>query len=140
MSAKRPRPIDVYIAAQPAAVRPLLKSIRAAIRKVAPKAEESVSYGIPTFKSEGRPLIYFASHKTHIGIYPMTGGVKEKFEKELGGYEQSTGTVRFPLDEPIPLALIAKIVRFRLNEIRQAAARKSKTKTKTTKSKAKKER
>jgi uncharacterized protein YdhG (YjbR/CyaY superfamily) len=112
---KAPKTIDQYIAGFPKDVQTILEKIRMTIRKVAPKAEESISYGIPTFKLNG-PLIYFAGHKAHIGMYPMTGAVREKFKKELSGYEGGKGTVRFPLDEPIPYGLITRIVRFKVKE------------------------
>ena len=108
--------IDSYIAERPRDVQKVLKAIRLAIRKAAPEAVESISYGIPTFKLDGRPLIYFAAHKAHIGLYPMTGGIKEKFKKELAKYEQSKGTVRIPFGEAVPLALISRIVRFKMKE------------------------
>ena len=119
------KPIDAYIARYPRDVQKLLKAIRLTIRKVAPDAVESVSYGIPTFKLDGRPLIYFGAHKRHIGMYPMTGGVKEKFKKDLAAFDGSTGTVRFPLDEPLPLALISRIVRLRIKENRAQNKKRS---------------
>lgn len=118
MPTKSENPVDSYIARYPRDVQKLLKAIRLTIRKAAPEAVESVSYGIATFKLDGRPLIYFGAHRKHIGMYPMTGGVKEKFKKELAAFDGSTGTVRFPLDEPLPLALIGRIVRFRIKENR----------------------
>ena len=122
--ATRAKAINDYIANHPRDVQKLLKSIRLAVRKAEPKAEESISYGIPTLKLDGKPLIYFAAHKEHVGIYPMTGGVREKFAKELAKYDGSKGTVRFPLDEPLPLAFITRVVKFRAKEIRAKAARK----------------
>lgn len=114
-----PKGIDKYIAGFPRDVQAILKKIRTTIRKAAPRAEESISYGIPTFKLNGRPLIYFAGHKAHIGLYPMTGAIRTKFKKELSGYEGGKGTVRLPLDEPIPYALIGRIVKFKVKETLQ---------------------
>ena len=105
--------VDKYIAGFPRDVQQILKKIRATIWKAAPKAEESISYGIPTYKLNGRPLIYFAGHKSHVGLYPMAGAIRQKFKKELSGYEGGKGTIRLPLDEPIPYALIGRLVKFR---------------------------
>ena len=102
-----------YIAGFPKDVQKVLRTIRKTIRAAAPGAEESITYRIPTYKLNGRPLIYFAAFKTHIGVYPLTAPVKAKFKKELSGYKGGKGTVRFPLDEPIPYALIARIVKFK---------------------------
>ena len=116
----KPTTIESYIATYPSPVRTILRKIRSTIRKAAPRAEESISYGIPAYKLNG-PLIYFAAHKAHIGLYPMDAAIRKKFGKELSAYEQAKGTVRFPLDEPIPYALIARIVKFRVNAGRGSA-------------------
>jgi len=110
--------VPSYISAFPKDVQQILRKIRSTIRKAAPKAEESISYGIPTYKFDG-PLIYFAAFKSHIGLYPMTKTVKEKFRDEIAGYKQSKGTIRLPLDEPIPYDLIARIVKFKMRENRE---------------------
>jgi uncharacterized protein YdhG (YjbR/CyaY superfamily) len=104
--------VDEYIAGFPKPVQKILRTIRKTIRAAAPDAEESISYRIPTYKLDG-PLIYFAAFKAHIGLYPVTASVKEQFKKELSGYESGKGTVRFPLDQPIPYTLIGKIVKFK---------------------------
>lgn len=117
-SKSSPKTIDQYIAGFPAEVQNILEKIRTTIRKAAPKADESISYGIATFKLDGRPLIYFAAYKSHIGLYPMTAGIKTKFKKELSSYEGGKGTLKFPLDEPIPFALIGRLVKFKVNENR----------------------
>ena len=111
-----PRNVDEYIASFPPDIQEILEEIRTTIRKAAPAAEESISYRIPTLKLNG-PLIYYAAHKAHIGLYPMTAGVKERFKKELSTLEGSKGTVRFPLDKPIPYTLISRIVKFRIKGI-----------------------
>ena len=110
--------IDAYIAAQPENLRPLLVQMRQTIRKAAPKAEEVISYQMPAFKYYGM-LVYFAAWKTHIGFYPA--GRLEAFEKELSGYERAKGTIRFPIDSPLPFGLISKIVKFRVkqNEVKK---------------------
>jgi uncharacterized protein YdhG (YjbR/CyaY superfamily) len=118
--------IDEYIAGFPKDVQKQLEEIRATIRKAAPDAEEGISYAIPTFKLSGN-LVHFAAFKNHIGFYPAASGI-QAFKKELSGYEGGKGTVKFPLDEPLPLALIAKIVKFRVKD--NLERRKSKMKKK----------
>ncbi len=113
MQHKNADTVDDYIAGFPKDVQKILRKIRRTIRAAAPGAEETISYSIPTYKLNGRPLIYFAAFKSHIGLYPVTAPVKAKFRKELSGYKGGQGTVRFPLDEPIPYALIARIVKFK---------------------------
>jgi uncharacterized protein YdhG (YjbR/CyaY superfamily) len=107
-----PKNIDEYIAGFPSVVGEILQKIRSTIRKVAPGAEETISYQIPTFRLHGN-LIYFAAYKNHIGLYPAPRGVAE-FKEVLSAYEGGKGTIRFPLDKPIPLRLISKIVKYRV--------------------------
>lgn len=107
--------VDEYIAAFPSDVQQILGRIRETIRKAAPDAEESISYRIPTFKLNG-VLIYFDAFKTHIGVYPITPAMKSKFKKEIARYAAGRGTLRFPLDERIPYALIGRIVKVRVRE------------------------
>ena len=121
-SQERASSIDAYIAGFPKEVRERLESVRAAIRKVAPDAEEKISYQIPTFSLFGN-LVHFAAFKKHIGFYPGTAGV-EKFKSEFSSYETSKGAVRFPMDKPIPLDIIEKVVKFRVAE--NLAAQKAK--------------
>ena len=109
-----PRNIDEYIAGFPGEIQELLEMVRMTIKKAAPSADEKISYRMPTFYLKGN-LVHFAAFKNHIGFYPTSSGT-ENFKKELSAYEGSKGTVRFPLDKPIPLALISKIVRFRAKE------------------------
>ena len=106
--------IDEYVAGFPAATQKLLEQIRAAIKKAAPAAEEAMKYGIPTFTLNGN-LVHFAGYKAHIGFYPAPDGIKA-FEKELSVYKSSKGAVQFPLDKPMPVALITKIVKFRVKQ------------------------
>lgn len=110
-----PATIDEYIAAVPKDVQPLLKKIRATVRKAAPGVEETISYRIPSFKLHGRQLVYFAAFKTHIGLYPAPTG-NAAFKKEAQAYGAGKGTFRFPLDKPIPYAVVAKVVKFRAKE------------------------
>ena len=118
--------IDEYIASSPKDVQAILKKIRATIKKAAPKAEETINYGIPTFTLNGN-LVHFAAFKTHIGFYPTPSGIG-KFKKELSVYEGAKGSVKFPLDKPIPYALITRIVKFRVKENLERAESKGKKK------------
>ena len=106
--------IDDYIASFPEDVQKVLKQIRAAIQKAAPQAEEAISYQMPTFKLNGN-LVHFAAWKNHIGFYPTPSGTKE-FQKEISKYVFAKGSIQFPLDQPMPLALITKMVKFRVKE------------------------
>jgi uncharacterized protein YdhG (YjbR/CyaY superfamily) len=115
--------IDEYIERQPPEVRQILSRLRKTIRAAAPKAEETISYQIPTFKYHGN-LVHFAAWKTHIGFYPTSSGIRE-FSSELKAYELSRGTVQFPLDRPIPYGLVGRIVRFRVKENRARAEAKT---------------
>jgi uncharacterized protein YdhG (YjbR/CyaY superfamily) len=107
-----PQNIDEYIAAFPPEIQKILEKIRITIRKAAPGAEETIKYQIPTFTLKGN-LVHFAAFKNHIGFYPAPRAI-ETFKKELSAYEGAKGTVRFPLDEPIPYDLITRIVKFRV--------------------------
>ena len=109
-----PKNIDQYIAGFPNDLRVILETIRETIKKAAPDAEETISYQMPAFKLKGY-LVYFAAFKNHIGFYPMPSAI-EKFKKELSVYEGAKGSVKFPLDSPMPLGLIGKIVKFRVKE------------------------
>ncbi len=119
-----PQTIDEYIAGFPKDVREILEKIRMTIRKAAPDAEETISYQMPTFTLKGN-LVHFAAFKKHIGFYPTPTGT-EKFQKELSVYKGAKGSVRFPLGQPIPFALVSKIVKFRVKENLERAAAKAK--------------
>jgi len=107
-----------YIAAQPIEVRRVLKRIRTILRKALPKADEVISYGIPTFKLNGKAVIFFAGWKAHYSIYPAgSKAVLAHFKDELAGYRQSRGTIKIPLDEPVPAKLIERIAKFRVKEL-----------------------
>ena len=114
MQTKTPKDIDEYIAGFPKDIQKILSRIRSTIKKAAPKAEEAISYQIPTFRLNGN-LIHFAAYKNHIGLYPAPRAV-EKFKKELERYGSSKATIKFPLDEPVPYDLITKIVEFRVKQ------------------------
>lgn len=118
--------IDDYIAAFPDQVRPVLERVRQTIRAAAPQAAESISYGMPAFKVGKAPLIYFAGWRAHVGIYALPSGTAA-FQSEIAPYKAAKGSVRFPLDAPMPLDLIRRMTEFRLAEVTQAspAARKA---------------
>lgn len=127
MRTKTPKNIDEYIAGFSNDVQEMLEKVRMTIRKAAPGAEETISYRIPTFTLKGRYLIYFAAYKKHIALYPAPRG-SEEFKEVLSAYEGGKGTVRFPLDKPIPVVLIRKIVKFRIKENQKRAEAKGKKK------------
>ena len=112
--AQIPESIDSYIAQFPPEVQTLLTQMRQTIQKAAPSATEAISYQIPTFKLNGN-LVHFAGFKKHIGFYPGAAGMAA-FQGELAGYKSAKGSVQFPLDEALPLTLVAKIVKFRVNQ------------------------
>lgn len=107
--------MDEYIAAFTGKVQENLVKLRATIKKAAPKAEEKISYAIPTFFLGGKNLVHFAAYENHIGFYPAPSGIAA-FAKELKPYKTSKGAVQFPLDKPLPITLITKIVKFRVKE------------------------
>lgn len=108
--------VDDYIAAQPETVRPLLERMRSTIRRAAPKAQESIAYQIPAYKLNRYPVAFFASFKEHVSLYPVIGAVAKQFAKECEPYRTSKSTLRFALNEPLPVKLIAAIVKFRAAE------------------------
>lgn len=107
--------IDMYIASFPDDVREILKRIRHLVLKYAPEAEESITYGMPAYKTNGKPLVYFAAFKNHIGLYATPSG-HAAFEEELSVYKRGKGSVQFPLNKPIPYDLIRRIIEFRVIE------------------------
>jgi uncharacterized protein YdhG (YjbR/CyaY superfamily) len=106
--------IDQYISSFPPAVQKMLRQMRTTIAKAAPDAVEAIKYAIPTFVFHGN-LVHFAAYSNHVGFYPAPSGLKA-FQNELAPYKSSKGAVQFPLDEPLPLDTISKIVKFRVNE------------------------
>jgi len=118
--------IDEYISLFPKETQALLRQMRATIKEVAPDAEEVIKYQMPTFVLKGN-LVHFAAYKNHLGFYPVPTGI-EKFKKELSAYKTSKGAVQFPLDKPLPLALIRRIVKFRVAENLKKAEEKSRKK------------
>jgi uncharacterized protein YdhG (YjbR/CyaY superfamily) len=121
-----PSNIDEYIFPFPSETQKKLEQIRQLIQKIAPKAKEVISYGMPAFKLNS-VIVYFAGYKHHIGFYPTSTGIKN-FENEFAKYKWSKGAVQFPLDEPLPVALITKIVKFKIKEDKEKADAKKKLK------------
>lgn len=120
--------IDEYISRFPEEVGGQLQQLRTLIHKAAPGAEEVISYGMPAFKQHA-VLVYFAGYARHIGFYPTGAGI-EAFKEEIAGYKNSKGAVQFPLGEPLPAALITRMVKFRVKDDRERAALKKKAKAK----------
>jgi uncharacterized protein YdhG (YjbR/CyaY superfamily) len=114
-STDTPQTIDEYIAGFPPQVQALLQKVRATIKKAAPKAEEMIRYKMPTFALNGKYLIYFAGYQKHISLYPAPIGNPE-FAEEIAPYESGKGTLKFPIDKPVPFKLITRIVKFRAGE------------------------
>ena len=107
--------VDNYIGSFPQSIQILLEKVRATIKENAPEAAESIAYQMPAYKTNGKPLVYFAAFKNHIGFYATPTGHSE-FAKELSKYKQGKGSVQFPFDKPIPFDLIGRIVKFRVKE------------------------
>ena len=110
-----PNPIDDYIATFPVETQSALQEIRAAIKALVPNAEEHISYKMPAFKVNGEFFIHFSAWKKHIGMYPIPEG-NEAFQKSVLKYKGAKSSLNFPLSEPMPLKLIAKVVKFRIAE------------------------
>jgi len=111
---KKPKNFDDYLSGRPVRIQKVLKQLRATIKKAAPRAEEVISYGMPAYKMHGI-VVYFAAHSQHIGLYPTASGIRA-FQRELSLYTWARGSVRFPLDKPLPVRLITRIVKFRVAE------------------------
>ncbi len=115
---KKAGDVDEYIAAAPKEIQGKLEQMRTAIRQVAPNATEYISYGMPAFKYE-KPFIGFAAMMNHIGLYPMSGSFVAAHKEELAGYATSKGAIQLPLDKPVPISLIKKIVKLRIKETKE---------------------
>ena len=117
--------IETYIQQFPDKVQEILRNIRKLIKDNAPNAEELFAYGMPAYKINRKPLVYFAAFKNHIGFYATPSG-HSKFQDELSKYKQGKGSVQFPLDQPMPYKLIEKIVKFRVDENNEQAKKPTK--------------
>lgn len=117
--------VEEYIAALPAGTKSAVKELRQTIKKQVPKAEEVISYNIPAFKLEGAKLIWYAGWKEHISLYPRSRTMEAAI-KELSAYEGEKGTIKFPLDKPLPVSLIKKIVQFKIKENEKTGVKKKK--------------
>jgi len=116
--------LRAYFAALPPGSRRVMRVLRATIREAAPDAVEGFTYRIPGFRMEGRPLVWYAAFQQHCSLYPITDAIKRAHATALKGYETSKGTVRFPLDQPLPVTLIRRLVRARIADLRAARAPK----------------
>jgi uncharacterized protein YdhG (YjbR/CyaY superfamily) len=110
----KPKNFEEYIVAFPVATQKILEQLRKTIKQTAPEAEEGISYGMPSFRQNGR-LLYYAAFKNHIGLYPMATGI-EAFKTKLSAYKWAKGSIQFPLQKPLPIELITEIVKFRVKE------------------------
>jgi uncharacterized protein YdhG (YjbR/CyaY superfamily) len=119
-----------YLTALPASSRARLQQVRTLIRAAVPGAAEAFSYGIPGFRLDGRPFIWYAAWRHHTSLYPMTAAIRRTHAAALKGYEMSTGTIRFPLDEPLPSMLLRRLVKARAAEVRAAGSPAAKTRKK----------
>lgn len=115
MANKKPVSIDEYIAGFPREAQQVLEQVRSIIKKTAPGVEETISYSMPTFTVNKKYLVYFAGYKNHVSLYPAPTG-NASFEKEIKPYRSGKGTAQFPLDKPLPIALIKRIVKYRMKE------------------------
>ncbi len=124
MATKDFKSVDEYIASQPAAVQDVLNVVRATIRKALPKAEEVISYKMPSYKLGGRAVLYCAGWKQHYSLYPVSASLVAAIGEDAASYTVDKGTIRFPLSKPVPVKLIARIAKLRAGEVaRKATAR-----------------
>lgn len=120
--------IEIYIQQFPDHIQEILRNIRKCIKDNAPEAEELFAYGMPAYKTNKKPLVYFAAFKNHIGFYATPSGHSE-FQNDLSKYKQGKGSVQFPLDQPIPYPLIERMVKFRVSENSEKAKKQVKKTT-----------
>ena len=114
--------VRAYVASLPIDARRAFNRLRATIRTAAPGAVEDFGYGIPAFKLDGKPLVHCAAWKKHLSLYPMTMSIRRAHAAAIKGYKTSKGTIQFPLDEPVPVTLVRKLVKARATEVRAKVA------------------
>jgi uncharacterized protein YdhG (YjbR/CyaY superfamily) len=131
MKSIAPKTVSAYIKSLPKESQGPLKELRAIVKKMAPDAEEGISYGIPVFKLNGKMFVYIAGFKNHTSLYPAPRG-NDDFKEDLAGYKGGKGTVQFPLDKPLPVGLIKRIIRFRImdNKMRVGMSKEKRRKSK----------
>jgi uncharacterized protein YdhG (YjbR/CyaY superfamily) len=120
-----PRGIDEYLAALDEPKRTTLRELRKTILGIIPNAEECISYGMPAFRLEGKVIAGFAAFKNHLSYLPHSGSVLGELSNDLAGYENTSGSLHFPIDQPLPKALVKKLIASRLNEVRRRAIDKA---------------
>ena len=114
----KPTTVAAYISAKPPTARKALKQLRTAIKAAAPGITKRISYRIPVFELAGRYLLYIAAFKAHVSVYPVTRGMLARYGKAIAPYRAGKGTLRFPLDKPIPVDLVAKLAKVRVRELK----------------------
>jgi uncharacterized protein YdhG (YjbR/CyaY superfamily) len=117
----KPRGIDEYLAAVDEPKRTTLEKLRQTIRGIIPRAEECISYGMPAFRLDGKVIAGFAAFKNHLAYLPHSGSVLPELSDDLAGYESTEGSLHFPIDQPLPKALVKKLIASRLNQARKSA-------------------
>jgi uncharacterized protein YdhG (YjbR/CyaY superfamily) len=111
--------VDKYLAGLDAPKRTALQELRQTILSIVPDAEECISYGMPAYRWEGKVVAGFAAFKTHLSYLPHSGSVLEKLSDDLAGYRSTKGSLHFPIDQPLPKALVEKLIKIRVNEVRR---------------------
>lgn len=125
MTQRKPATVDEYLAAVRPEQRPTLEALRRAIRTTAPRAVEGLYYGLPAFRLDGKPLVGFGAARNHCAFYPLSGRAVAAHADALRDFSTSKGTIRFTPDRPLPVALVRKLVRFRMSENAESARQRS---------------